>query len=138
MVMKIEKPCTENFSRMTKTDSGRHCASCNKTVVDFTMMSIKEIKTHLTASTGEVCGRFKSLQLEQKSGFEKMIFNLRACVSGFKVRPMRVACLALLSGIAAFTSSCMGKVQNDYDETISDQNSKGDPKTIKQDSLKRK
>lgn len=119
--MKIEKPCSENFSGMKKNNLGRHCPSCNKTVVDFTKMSVNEIQNHLTSSTGEVCGRFKSLQLEQKNGFEKFIFQLRERVSNFNIKPMRLAFLTLISGITAFTSSCMGKVQNDYDENRNDQ-----------------
>lgn len=132
--MKVEKPCTENFSAMEKNSVGRHCSLCRKTVVDFTDKSIEEIKAHLALSTGEVCGRFKSLQLEQKTGFEKLIFNLRERVSGFNVRPIRVAFLALLSGITAFTSSCMGKVQNDYDENQNDNSPKSHQ--AKQDSTK--
>lgn len=130
--MKIEKPCTENFSGMTKNNLGRHCSSCNKTVVDFTNKSIEEIKSHLASSTGEVCGRFKSLQLEQKNGFEKAIFHLREYVSGFNIKPMRVAFLALLSGITAFTSSCMGAVDKHYAEEENPENLKGDTLSSKQ------
>jgi hypothetical protein len=132
--MKIEKPCSEDFSGMQKNNSGRLCSSCNKTVIDFTKMSTGEIQKYLDSSTGEVCGRFKSLQLEQKNSFEKIIFQLREWVSGFNVRPMRIAFLALISGITAFTSSCMGKVQNSYDSNQKVKDPKADSLKIKQAS----
>ena len=134
--MKIETPCTEDFSAMTKNNWGRHCSRCNKTVVDFTKMSTAEIQNHLASSSGEVCGRFKSLQLEQKNGFEKIVFQLRERVSNINIKPMRLAFLTLISGITAFTSSCMGKVQNSYDENKTDKNPKGDSLKIKQTSSK--
>lgn len=135
-VMKIEKPCAENFSGMTKNNSGRHCSSCNKTVVDFTKMSTTEIQNHLNSSTEEVCGRFKCLQLEQRNGLEKLIFNLRERVSGFDIRPVRVAFLTLLSGVTAFTSSCMGAVQRDYEPNENAKGQKNDSLKVKQESSK--
>lgn len=130
--MKIEKPCTENFSGMQQNNLGRHCSSCNKTVIDFTNMSTAEIEKQLNTSTGEVCGRFKSLQLEQKNSFEKFVFSLREKVMDhITFRPLRLASLALLSGIMAFASSCMGAIQRDYDDI------KADPKQ-NSDSLKTK
>lgn len=132
--MKIEKPCTENFSRMTKNDLGRHCSMCNTTVVDFTMMSAVEIKEHLSKSTGEVCGRFKSLQMEQKNSFERLIFNLQNYFSGLRLKPIRLTLLALLSGITVFMNSCMGKaIYRDDRQPQKDQQS---TKTNQQDSIK--
>ena len=125
--MKIEKPCTEDFSEMKKNELGRHCSTCNKTVVDFTKMNTLEIQNYFSSAHGEICGRFKSFQLEQKNVFEKMLFNLQDYFSGFKIKPMRIAFLALLSGIITFANSCMGKAI--YKEPKQDQ---------KTDSLKMK
>ena len=49
---------------MTPTAQGRHCAACQKTVVDFTHQSDAQIQAHLRqAGRAGVCGRFSSAQL---------------------------------------------------------------------------
>lgn len=59
----IEEPCHENWLDMTPREKGRHCATCNKTVVDFTKMSKAGILNHISSNEEEVCGRFNSDQL---------------------------------------------------------------------------
>lgn len=114
--MKIKNICAENYSAMKRNKEGRFCDLCSKTVVDFTKMNASEIQNYLALSKGEVCGRFKSLQLNQKNGFEKVIYNLREWASGFTFSPLRMASLTLISGITALTSSCMGAVDRSYQE----------------------
>jgi hypothetical protein len=130
--MKIEKPCTENFSTMEKNSLGRHCSLCNKTVVDFTKMNTVEIQNYFSSATGEVCGRFKNFQLDQKNGFEKMIYNLQEYLYGLKAKPMRIAFLALLSGIMTFANSCMGKAIYKEDIMKSNPKQNSDSLRIKQ------
>lgn len=130
--MNIKKPCTENYSAMIKNKEGRFCHLCHKTVVDFTKMSNLEIQAYLVSTSGEVCGRFNTLQLEKKNGFEKMIYNLRERVSQFNIKPLRIAALTLISGITAFTSSCMGAVDRSYQETNANDNPKKDTLAAKQ------
>ena len=48
---------------MTATESGRHCQSCCKTVVDFTRMSNDEIIGYLSANHN-VCGRIGAQQID--------------------------------------------------------------------------
>jgi hypothetical protein len=40
--LQINKPCHENWGAMTPNERGRHCASCNKTVVDLTAMPVSQ------------------------------------------------------------------------------------------------
>ncbi len=47
---------------MTPAPGGRHCAACNKIVVDFTVMTEVEVVAALR-QPGRVCGRFRSEQL---------------------------------------------------------------------------
>lgn len=50
---------------MTPQQKGRHCASCEKTVFDFTSKTDEQIiKTYQTQ--GNLCGRFKSTQLDRE------------------------------------------------------------------------
>jgi hypothetical protein len=58
----IPQPCHQSWQQMTAVDKGRHCASCCKTVVDFTRMSNSEIIKYLSLKTN-VCGRIEQYQL---------------------------------------------------------------------------
>ncbi len=52
---------------MKPNESGRHCSSCNKTVVDFSEMNKEEIQDYFKKANGErVCGQFNSVQVEVK------------------------------------------------------------------------
>ena len=59
----IPNPCNANWDEMTPNDKGKHCGSCNKTVVDFTTMNAEQIEYYLNSSKMQkVCGRFKITQ----------------------------------------------------------------------------
>jgi hypothetical protein len=62
----IPVPCHEDWDKMTTADKGKFCASCQKQVVDFTNMSDRQVAEFFKKpSTGSVCGRFMSDQLER-------------------------------------------------------------------------
>ena len=62
----IPQPCHESWAAMSPTATGRHCAACAKTVVDFTLKTDAEILAHLAgAAPGRTCGRFAAGQLER-------------------------------------------------------------------------
>ena len=46
-------------------DTRRHCASCEKTLVDFSQMSDDEIASFLQYNNKKLCGRFSSTQLNR-------------------------------------------------------------------------
>lgn len=49
---------------MAKVRQGcRHCAVCEKTILDFSMKTDAEILQHLRQNNGNVCGRFRNDQL---------------------------------------------------------------------------
>jgi len=48
---------------MTPTAAGRHCAACQKTVVDFTQKTDAEILAILRQATSATCGRLRASQL---------------------------------------------------------------------------
>lgn len=61
----IPKPCNESWDKMTPNGNGRHCDSCDKTVVDFTAMTLEQIKIYFDKNKGtRVCGHFKAAQVE--------------------------------------------------------------------------
>ena len=65
----IEKPCHENWDKMTPNEKGAFCGSCCKNVIDFSKQTVKEIKVFFSVlpATEKVCGRFKDEQLEEMS-----------------------------------------------------------------------
>lgn len=60
----IPTPCHENWAAMTPTAQGRHCAACNKVVVDFTQKTDAEILA-LLGQASSTCGRFHEDQLQR-------------------------------------------------------------------------
>ena len=59
----VSNPCNKDWSKMSSTENGRHCISCNKTVIDFSNWESDEIKNYLKDTNKNVCGSFKSLQV---------------------------------------------------------------------------
>ncbi|WP_210489946.1 hypothetical protein [Rufibacter aurantiacus] len=62
----IPEPCHESWNKMTPNEKGRFCQNCQKTVVDFTMMSDVEVVDWLTKQSGNGCGRFRDDQLNRE------------------------------------------------------------------------
>lgn len=65
VLLKIADPCHENWATMTPDAKGRHCAACNKVVIDFTNMNDQQILDHLSKAAGKTCGRFYGDQLNR-------------------------------------------------------------------------
>ena len=59
----LAQSCQESWAAMTPTGAGRHCAACQKTVVDFTQKTDAEILAHLARAAGGTCGRLHAGQL---------------------------------------------------------------------------
>jgi hypothetical protein len=64
--LSVSEPCHENWDRMTPEQKGRFCAGCQKTVVDFTNMSDRQIAEFFKKTSGTTCGRFYSDQLNRE------------------------------------------------------------------------
>jgi CarboxypepD_reg-like domain len=60
----IPQPCSERWDKFTPKDNGRHCASCDKVVIDFTKMSDAQILTFLQHKKSNTCGRFRHDQMK--------------------------------------------------------------------------
>ncbi|MBX2875291.1 MAG: carboxypeptidase-like regulatory domain-containing protein [Saprospiraceae bacterium] len=56
---------------MTTAEKGRHCESCEKEVIDFTNMSDRELLNLLANTSGNLCGRFKTIQLNRQFSLQK-------------------------------------------------------------------
>lgn len=58
----IAEPCSQNWNDMTAAKGGRHCDSCCKTVIDFTVMTNEQIIATLTREN-TLCGRLEGWQI---------------------------------------------------------------------------
>lgn len=64
--LKIPEPCHENWNEMTPIQSDcRHCAACDRQIVDFSKKTDAEVLRYLQQNSGKICGRFNALQLER-------------------------------------------------------------------------
>ncbi len=97
----IPKPCHEDWQKMTPNEKGRFCASCTKTVVDFTKKSTKEIQEYLTENKGKrVCGHFYRKQLDS------IVIQLPDTVFNTNLSFQKLFFLALLIVMGTTLFSC--------------------------------
>ncbi len=62
--LQIPEPCSEKWSKMTPIRHDcRHCAACDKQIVDFTKKTDAEILDQLRHNSGKICGKFRPDQL---------------------------------------------------------------------------
>ncbi|HXB95053.1 MAG TPA: hypothetical protein VNU70_07835, partial [Puia sp.] len=66
----IPTPCLERWEDMRPEEKGRYCGACSKTVVDFSMMSDREIIDYLSRTGQQVCGRLAPGQLNRGLALE--------------------------------------------------------------------
>ena len=67
--VRLPQPCPANWSAMTPTVAGRHCAACCTEVVDFTQKSPAEVVAYLRQENGRrICGRVYAAQLAAAPG----------------------------------------------------------------------
>ena len=67
MKIVIDNPCHENWDAMSPNEKGAFCLSCQKTVIDFSVKTVEEIKNFFLElpQTETVCGRFHEEQLDE-------------------------------------------------------------------------
>lgn len=61
----LPEPCGEDWNAMMPDSCGRFCASCQKTVIDFTVMTDAEMLRIFQQSATIPCGRFLPEQLSR-------------------------------------------------------------------------
>ncbi|MDU0369916.1 carboxypeptidase-like regulatory domain-containing protein [Hymenobacter endophyticus] len=100
LTVAIPQPCRENWAAMTPAAQGRHCAACNKVVVDFTRMTDTEVVAYFTQTSGQSCGRFRTEQLQRP---------LRLAIEAPVSRRWLAVALAVLGVGAAGPAAAQGK-----------------------------
>lgn len=64
--LSIPEPCHEDWDKMTPIEQGRHCQSCNKTVIDFSIYTDKQLIEFFTKVKDNVCGQLSRFQVERQ------------------------------------------------------------------------
>lgn len=65
--LKIADPCHEDWNKMTTSEKGKYCGSCQKQVIDFTGMTDTQLAAFFKKpSSGSMCGRFFDDQLDRR------------------------------------------------------------------------
>jgi hypothetical protein len=88
VTLAIPKPCHEDWQKMTAAEQGRFCASCQKTVMDFTGKTDREVAKFFEQGSANTCGRFRHDQLQrplhavQPTGFGSRLRALGIVVPG--------------------------------------------------------
>jgi hypothetical protein len=96
--LKIETPCHEDWTKMSPNKEGRHCGLCDKTVVDFTVMSQEEIANYLTHnSKAQICGRIL-VPREKEAAIQIKLKRLYKNIEDkIRFKPLRISLLGSLS-----------------------------------------
>jgi len=79
----IPKPCSEDWNKMTPTQKGAFCKSCEKEVIDFTHTSNIELSRKIKKGEN-MCGRFTANQLDTPlPSVERSTWKRNAAMLGF-------------------------------------------------------
>jgi len=65
LTVSIPHPCTQSWNEMNPVENGRYCLHCQKTVIDFSVMTDKEILAVISQQQGNLCGNFQPAQLNR-------------------------------------------------------------------------
>ena len=99
--LRIDKPCTENWNKMTPTERGAFCQKCCKQVIDFTNQTNSQIQTALKNSNGkEVCAKITNDQLSSLN------FEFEQWQSSATMNVQRMSFYALLFVFGLSMVSC--------------------------------
>jgi len=82
--LEIKEPCHESWEKMSPTDKGKFCSSCEKEVIDFVHLSDERLVEFLQKNDQKFCGRFtneqlnRSISIKRKKSQEKNYLKLAA------------------------------------------------------------
>lgn len=88
----IPVQCHEDWNIMQEKGNGKYCSSCEKTVVDFSKMSDREMADYFQNTAGNVCGRI------QKSRLHHPVANERPKRWGHTFKTLGLLLSGLLAG----------------------------------------
>ena len=115
----VPKPCSADWDKMSPCEQGRHCKSCDKTVVDFTRMSSDQMDAFIIQNLDtKICGHFNREQLNiPKNKFHSFFLDLYSkSYSNLKYDASRAAALFVLGSILTLTG-CEAPKKNEIEKS---------------------
>ena len=111
--LKIETPCHEDWTKMSPNKEGRHCGLCDKTVVDFTVMSQEEIANYLANNVkAQICGRILVPRKKEPAIQIKLNQLYKNIERQIRFKPLRISILGFLS-LIMLISGCAENHKSD-------------------------
>lgn len=82
MKVQIPEPCPQKWEEMTSVnETMKFCSNCSKSIIDFSVQSDRQIKKAIYKSSGQLCGKFSTAQLNRSLESKENHFpNLKAIV----------------------------------------------------------
>lgn len=116
-IITLNNPCHEDWDSMSATDKGRYCAACQKTVIDFTLMTDGQIlDIFKKAGSNSPCGNFLNTQLDRP------LIDTRYKTSVGAVLAKRVAAVFLLLQSATTALAQQAKKQVPATQSVNKNN----------------
>ena len=108
--IQIEKPCAENYNKMTSVSEGKFCDSCQTIVVDFTKMSLEEIQLFFAKQnpSEKICGRYNVWHTTFENRFTNFINKIENAIYKTHFRKVAVWTISVLFFLLN-AYKCMGK-----------------------------
>ena len=75
-ILNINNPCNQDWKSMTKSNTGKFCSNCSKTVIDFTLLTDQEI-IKIVEQTPKLCGRLNQQQINRSLETKQQTNNSR-------------------------------------------------------------
>jgi hypothetical protein len=86
----VPQPCPASWADMTPAPGGRHCAACNKVVVDFSAFSEAEV-LHYLQRNPSACGRFQAAHVGRAPVWAPWLAAALAALSSCETDPAAVS-----------------------------------------------
>ena len=72
--LSIPQPCSKTWEQMLPENNSKYCLNCEKTVIDFSQYSDRQIISFFKQHNKNVCGRLSMQQLASDYHHPKIIF----------------------------------------------------------------
>ncbi len=85
LAISIKKACHQDWDKMDSAEKGRFCSSCDKVVLDATLLSDQELLSAYSANNNTLCIRIPSNRLSSQRNntarFSRLKYAIAACIA---------------------------------------------------------